>query len=107
VRPIYPKESRTFEKRFHYFEQLLDRRPVQRVEIEFDALPHELVAIYRHKPYDSQWTGFTVAQDGSAATPAFATRNSWIYRAGDNGGHWTVQVQTDAPQWVEVIAFPP
>ncbi len=107
VRPIYPHESHGFEKRFHYFEQLLDRKALQQVQVEFDALPHELVAIYRHKPYDSRWTGFSVTKDASAAAPAFATRDSWIYRADDSGGHWTVQFQTDAPQWVEVIAFPP
>ena len=105
VRPIHPAEPRNFEKRFHYFEQVLDRKPVQRLSVQFDAQPNELVAVYRHKPLDSVWKGFAVRQGESEARPEFTTVNSWIYKVGESPGRWTVEVETDAPQWVEVLAI--
>ena len=108
VRPIHPTEGRAFEKGFRYFERLAasDRMPLQRLALDFDASPNELIAVYRHKPYDTRWSAFTVTRDGSAVSPVFTTFNSWIYAAADRGGRWRVEVDTDAPQWVEVIAFP-
>ena len=79
---------------------------MERVVLDFQTNAHEFVAVYRHKPYDSSWVGFTVTQDRSPAPPAFSTFNSWIYQSSDHGGHWKVEFETDAPQWVEVIAFP-
>ena len=108
ARPIYPEQGHPFAKGFSYFERLPDaeRQPMQRVLVEFDAKPHELVLVYRHKPFASAWSQYQVMQDGAPARPAFTTFDSWIYRAGDTGGHWTVSVETDAPQWVEVFALP-
>jgi hypothetical protein len=108
VRPVHPTQGHGFEKGFHYFERLVpsDRGPVQKLAIELDAQPRELIAVYRHKPLDTAWAALKVTQDGSAVSPAFTTFNSWIYASGDRGGRWRVEVETDAPQWVEVIAFP-
>jgi hypothetical protein len=106
VRAIHPTEARGFAKVFDYVEPLRDRGPMQRVALDFETRPDELVAVYRHKPYDSAWTGFSVRKDAVAATPVFTTFDSWIYQAGDRGGHWKVEFETDAPQWVEVIVIP-
>src|SRR5258708_31239284 len=78
VRPIYPAEGKRFEQRFNYVERLSDRRPAERVALEFNANPGELVAVYRFKPYDSSWKGFAVTKDGAAASPAFLTFDSWM-----------------------------
>ena len=105
VRPIYPNEARPIDTRFGWFELLLDRKPVQKIAVEVDTNPGELVAVYRHKPYDSLWKGFAVTQEGKAVAPAFETVNSWIYPAGERAARWKVEVETDAPQWVEVLAI--
>lgn len=105
VRPVYPAEGHPFERRFGYFEQLKDRAPLQRVVVEFEAGANEIVAVYRHKPFDSQWLRFDVMQGGARVEPASATFNSWLYRTGNAPGHWTVEVETDAPQWVEVFVM--
>jgi len=108
VRSFAPAEPRPFDAGFSYFERVpaAQRRPMQKQTVEFDAAPHEIVAVYRHKPYDTAWTGYSVTQDGNAAAPAHTTFNSWLYPAGERGGHWRVEFETDTPQWVEVIAIP-
>jgi hypothetical protein len=108
VRVFAPAEPRPFESQFNYFERVApeERRPLRKSRVEFDAAPNEIVAVYRHKPYATQWGEFDVTQDGAPVTPAHSTFDSWLYRAGARGGHWRVEFTTDVPQWVEVIAIP-
>jgi hypothetical protein len=108
VRPYAPGDARPFEKEFNYFERVADeeRRPLRKSAIELDAAPHEVIAVYRHKPYATQWNGFKVTRDGTAVEPAHSTFDSWLYRADERGGHWRVEFETDVPQWVEVLAIP-
>ena len=105
VRPIHPAEGRPFEKGFSYFERLPDRKPVQRIVVEFVSKPGELLAVHRHKPFHTAWNGFKVTVEGQPAAPVYSTFNSWIYRTREGPGRWTVEVETDAPQWVEVFAL--
>jgi hypothetical protein len=105
VRPIYPPQGRSFEKRFSYFEHLDDRKPMQVVVVDFETQPQQIVAVYRHKPFDSHWVNFSVTQQHGAAVPASTTFNSWLYRTGDQTQQWRVQVETDAPQWIEVFVL--
>jgi 4-amino-4-deoxy-L-arabinose transferase-like glycosyltransferase len=104
IRALHPADGRKFEKRFNYVERISDRRPMERVAIELDTNAGEIVAVYRFKPYATAWNDFRVTKDGAIARAAFTTFDSWVYASA--AGHWKIEVETDAPQWVEVFAIP-
>jgi hypothetical protein len=104
---VHPPEGRPIEARWHYFEQLHDRRSPEKVVHDFEAAREEWLAIHRLKPFDSRWTPIAVECNGGAATPAFRTFNAEVYKPcdGDSRVRWRVAFETDAPQWVDVHTF--
>jgi len=105
VRPLFPEQMRPLESRWYHFPELHDPRQSRRIDLQFDTAPGEIVAVYRHKPFDSAWS-LSVARDGEKLAADFDTYYSWLFRSA--GSHrWRVQIDTNAPQWAEVIVIAP
>jgi hypothetical protein len=105
---IHPDEGRAIEADWYYFERLRDPKALAKVSLAFPASPGGLMMIYRLKPFTSQWRLLRVEFGGLPVEPAFTTYDSALYRARSGaapGAAWTVEFETDAPQWVDVHTF--
>jgi hypothetical protein len=106
VRAIHPTEARGFDKVFNYVEQTPDRRLDERVALDFEAQLHRARCRLPAQAVRQRVKGFPASRRTELRRLPLYDLDSWIYRAGDRGGHWKVDFETDAPQWVEVIVFP-
>ena len=102
---LHPAKGRPIERRWVSFDRLWDRQPMTRVTLAFATAPGDAFMVYRLKPFDSRWEGFSVKRGGVAAGASLSTYNSWVYSSGSSAAEWRVEFETDAPQWVDVHVF--
>jgi hypothetical protein len=102
---ISPPASRSIEAQWYYFEQLRDPQPLARHTRTLRTGPGEAVAILRLKPFGSRWKLIRIERDSQAVTPTVSTFNRDVFVSAPSGSAWTIEFETDAPQWVDIHSF--
>jgi hypothetical protein len=105
-RALHPESGRPIDRRWEYFERLLDRGEMRAVTLDVGTGPGEALMVYRLKPFAARWRNFRVHRNGIAALPILATYNSEVFvTEAEAPAQWRIEFETDAPQWVDVVVF--
>jgi hypothetical protein len=97
-------EGRPIESDWYQFDHLRDPRPMTRVDLSFITAPGDAVMVFEVKPF-ARWENLRVTRDGVPAIPVNRTYDSAVYAGGPSAAKWRVEVDTNAPQWLDVHVF--
>ena len=93
---------------FSYFEPAPDRGEVKTLSLSLEVPADATVAIYNYKPFDSRLRIVHILANAASVAPTLRTVEGTFYRAGPAARgtvSWTMTIETDVPQWVDVFAF--
>ena len=104
----HPRAGPRAAPEFSYFEPAPDRGDVETLSLALEAEEGATVAIYNYKPFDSRLRTVRMMANGAPVMPLMQTVEATFYRvplAMPGPVRWTMSIETDVPQWIDVFAF--